>query len=142
MSEVLLLLTSDPPYPRAGETFKVNAKLNAPAEEALSISFERHRVAVDGSGTHALCPILKGYFVEGGLPGPITLRKGEREGATTVKVSGKAENPPCPTTKGGKKPKPVAFPDQLMLTAFVSAAADPAGPLIGKAHAVITIQQP
>jgi hypothetical protein len=141
MGDVYVLLAADPPQPSAGKTFKVTATLaDGPASEALTITFEKHRVNVDTSGRHDLCPILEGYFVQGGYPNPIKLKKGEQQGSTNVEVSAKAKNPPCPDP-GQLPPYPaVTFPDRLLLTAFVTKTTDPGGNPIGREHIALTIR--
>jgi hypothetical protein len=141
MPEVLLTIDSDPAFPAAGKPFRIIARLATPASEDLLITFEKHRVTVDASGTHVLCPILPGYFADGGLPGSIDVKKGDTGGSSYVTVSNKAANPPCPPPDGNDSSVPVLFPDRLMLTAFVSKPKPPFQ-TIGKAHLVITITAP
>lgn len=137
MAEVQLTLTPDALHVAAGTKFQVEAKLEQPASDNLVISFEKHRVSVDTSGGHYLCVIEDGYFTNDGFPKPIELSRGESKGTTSVQVSAKAMNPPCPEINPPDPPIPVVFPDRLLLTAFVKL--QEAGTVIGKEHVVVTI---
>src|SRR5260221_5094013 len=121
MTEILLTLASDQPHPKAGRQFKVIVRLDQPAPRPMRITFEKHRVAVDTSGTHALCVIdVDRYFAPNGLPVPIDLTAGATSGAAFVTVREQAQSWPCPESID-PQPERVEFPDRLMLTAFVSA---------------------
>jgi hypothetical protein len=138
MKEVLLTLAADPPHPRAGQEFTVVARLDKRAKEPVTVVFEKHRVYVDTSGKHELCIIYKDYFADDGVPKPIEIKQGRRKGSTLVKVRADAQNPPCPD-KESSPPMPVAFPDRLMLTAFVKNSQSTE---IGREHLVVTIREP
>jgi hypothetical protein len=139
-----MVLRVAPSIPRAGEWFLLVAELvDGSPPEPLLITFEKHRVAVDGSGTHELCPIQPGYFAEGSLA-PVELKAPDVAGTSRVQVLGEAENPPCPSDAGGPPPHslPIKFPDLLLFTAFVQLKGDPAGEPIAKVQAAVTIQEP
>lgn len=138
MAEIELTLTPDTPHPTAGNRFQVTAELEESANDDLLIFFEKHRVFVDTSGGHELCVIRDGYFTDDGFPTPIELKRGESRGATSVRVSAQAINPPCPEINPTHDPIPVEFPDRLMLTAFVRTKE--AGRIIGREHVVVTIK--
>jgi len=135
MAEVLLTLIPETPHPNAGTLFQVVARLEQPATEDLSITFEKHRVFIDRSGVHELCVITDGYFTDDGFPKPIDLKRGDIEGTASVKVSEQAVNPQCPVIQP-RQDVPVDFPDRLMLTAFVTAEEG----LVGREHVVLTIK--
>ena len=140
MKEIFLALTTDVLHPNAGDIFKVIVTLEEPASQPLMITFEKHRVYIDGSGRRALCVIQPDYFTKDGYPKPIDLKKGDVSCHTDVKVSSTAKNPPCPDEN--KPPEPVMFPDRLMLTAMVSGGPPPEGDITGKEHIVLTIRDP
>jgi hypothetical protein len=134
-------LRAVPALPRAGEWFLLVVDLiDGPPSDTLRVTFEKHRVAVDQSGTHVLCPIEMGYFDDGSLS-PIDITTPDTAGVSRVRVLPNAQNPQCPPHPPGSHARDVPgmdvkFPDWLIFTAFVSHGTT----LVAKTQAAVTIQ--
>lgn len=137
MSELIVTLRAEPSHPHAGEKFKLVVTLERAADTALQVTFEKHRILIDTSGGHELCPIQPGYFADGSLT-PIEIEKGAKEGSTEVTVFKDAENPRCPPPTTGRESEPIAFPDRLIFTAFVNHDRDE----IAREHTGVTVLKP
>ena len=144
MTNLRVTLSVIPARPKAGEVFLLALGLSdGPAEEDLEVSFEKHRIYVDTSGTRELCPIQPDFFADGGAPEGFDLLKGEAVGITKVQILANAENPPCPY-KEGAKPRRVEFPDRLVFTAFVhqKGGGPVPGDLVAREHVGVTVDPP
>lgn len=139
-----LVLQASPPRPRAGQIFTVSVSLlDGAPPETLTITFEKHRIYVDGSGGRELCPIQSEYFEDGGTPQPITIKAPYAGGTTPVQVSARASTTPCPIGDPPGASKDVEFPDQLILTAFVSRRnSEGQQELAARDHLAVTIDPP
>jgi len=101
----------DPPYPKAGEEFKIIVRLSQPAQTAITVLFEKQRFKFKPAPgeTPALRPTGKNYFAID--PTAIDIPAGKQEGESGAKVREDAED--------SDDRVPVQFPDNLVLTYYV-----------------------
>jgi hypothetical protein len=101
----IVKLSSDPPQPKAGQSFRLTAELDQKAAADLSITLEKQRIVESAGGAPELRPTGPKYFDLD--PKPIKVLAGSNRG-TSEPIQVK-KNP-----SAQQRERPIVFPEQLL----------------------------